>query len=289
MLKVGLIGSVGSMISCLQQLKNIKGIQVIGKSSVGMMEEPEGKFLSISEYNRKELVEAADILIVDKSQLLLPDLMKSAIRNGKHLYITDFPDITVESCAELLKLADEAKTVVHIKNHLRYETLTGWLAQNWQGPAYISLFESMPALPDKRTFLIKYLLYAYSLFNSFPQKIRVSCIHQSDPDFHFFNIRLDYPTYSTFNLELLIQPSSNRNMRVAMPGKFLEGDFTSNKAVLNQHEFPVHPLQKNIIPDFLLNYGKDDFYQTSNLDQFHSTLLILKDVLKKIELFTPWH
>jgi hypothetical protein len=289
MLRIGLVGNMGTMISHIQQLKNNKGVQIIGKSSVGMMEEPEARFLSIPEYSRKELVEAADILTVDKSQLLLPDLIRTAVKNNKHLFITDFPDISPENCMELLKLADEARTVVHIRNQLNSELLTLWLSQNWQEPACINLFESMPDLPDKRIFLTKNLLYAFSLFKSFPQKIRVSGIHHPDPDFYFINIRLDYPTFSTFTLELLIQPDGSRNLRAALPGKYLAGDFSSHKALLNQHEIWLQTPLQNDITGFLQNWDKENFYQSANLSLYCSTLYLLRDVWKKIELFTPWH
>jgi hypothetical protein len=289
MLKIGLIGSVGAMTSHIQQLKSNAGVQIIGKSSVGMMEGTEARFLSIPEYNRKELIEAADVLIIDKSQLLLPDLIKTAVKNNKHLFITDFPDISPENCSELLKLSDEARTVVYIRNQLNGESLTNWLSQNWQEPACISLFESMATLPDKRTFLTKNLLYAFSLFKSFPQKIRVSGINHPETDFYFINIRLDYPTFSTFNLELLIQPNGSRNLRAALPGKYLSGDFASHKAQLNQHEMVLHTPVQNEINNFLLNWGNDDFYMNSNLGLYCSMLFFLRDVLKKIELFTPWH
>ncbi len=289
MLKIGLIGNVGPMVSHIQQLKNIRDVQVIGKSSVGMMEEPESRFLSIPEFNRRELVEAADVLIVDKSQMLIPDLLIWAVKSSKHLYISDYPDIVTESCGELLKLAEEARTVIHIRNSLRTESLTGWLILNWQEPAYISIFESMTELPEKRTFLLKHLFFAYSLFNAYPQKIRVSGMHQSDTGFYFINIRLDYSTFSAYNLEMLIQPPGERNMKAVMPGKFLEGDLRSGKAFLNQREMVIHTPQSNSLADFLKDYGKEDFFLASNLDQYHAALDTLTDVLKKIELFTPWH
>jgi hypothetical protein len=288
MIKIGLIGNLGSIVTHIGQLKNIKDIQLIGKSSVGMMEEPQGKYLSIPECNRKELVETADFLIVENSNLLLPDLFKVALKNNKHLYITDFPEISPELCNEFLKLSDEAKTMVHICNYPGSEPFTNWLNENWKEPAYLSLFESLPALPAKLPYLTKYLLFAISLFKSQPQKIRVSGIHQPDSDYYFINVRLDFPSYSTFNLEMLIQPSGNRNIKIALPGKFLTCDFTSTKAFLNQKEFTLLPSRINPVVELLQKHGTDNFYEEANLNMYYLTLLTLKDVFRKIELFTPW-
>jgi hypothetical protein len=288
MLKIGLIGNLGSIVTHIGQLKNIKDIQLIGKSSVGMMEEPQGKYLSIPECNRKELVEKADFLIVENSNLLFPDLIKVAIKDNKHLYITDLPEISPEQCLELLKLAEEAKTMVHICNYPGSESFTNWLNENWKEPAYLSLFESLPALPDKLLYLTKYLLFALSLFKSAPQKIRVSGIHQPDSAFYFINVRLDFPSYSTFNLEMLVQSIGSRNIKIVLPGKFLTSDFTSTKAILNQKEITLPPSRFNPVVELLHKYGTHNFFAESNLNMYYSTLLTLRDVLRKIELFTPW-
>jgi hypothetical protein len=288
MIKIGLIGNLGSIVTHIGQLKNIKDIQLIGKSSVGMMEEPQGKYLSIPECNRQELVETADFLIVENSNLLLPDLLKVAIKKNKHLYITDFPEISPELCFELLKLADEARTMVHIYNYPGSESFTNWLNENWKEPAYLSLFESLPALPGKLPYLTKYLLFALSLFKSQPQKIRVSGIHQPDSDYYFINVRLDFPSYSTFNLEMLIQPNGSHNIKIALPGKFLTGDFTTSKATLNQKEIILPSSRYNPVVELLQKHGREDFLAASNLNMYYFTLLTLRDVIRKIELFTPW-
>jgi|WetSurMetagenome_2_1015567.scaffolds.fasta_scaffold54692_2 hypothetical protein len=289
MLKTGIIGNVNAMVPLVHLLKNIQGIQVIGKSSIGMMEQTEAKGLSIPECNRRELFETADILIIDNSRLLHFDLIKTAIKNNKHLYFCDFPDLSPESCMELLKLAGEAKTGIHIRNILMTEPLAYWVSRNFHEPVYLSFFEAFPELPDKRTFLIKYLLYAQMLFGNFPQKIRTSGIDYSGPEYCFINLRLDYSTYSTLNLEIVVQPKINRSLRAAMPGKFLEGNCISGKAWLNQSDFPTNfPVEDSIV-SFLKDTTSESLYARSNLNSYHSALLTFNDVLKKTELYTPWH
>ncbi len=277
------------MVPLVHLLKNIQGIQVIGKSSIGMMEQTEAKFLSIPECNRRELFETADILIIDNSQLLHFDLIKSAIKNNKHLYFCDFPDFSPESCLELLKLADEAKTGIYIRNILMIEPLTYWIARNFQEPVYLSFFEALPELPDKKTFLIRYLLYAQMLFGNFPQKIRASGIDHSGSDYCFINLRFDYSTYSALNLEIVVQPKISRYMKAAMPGKFLEGNCITGKAWLNQSDFPINfPIEDSII-SFLKDTGGESIYAKSNLNSYYSALLTLNDVQKKTGQYTPWH
>lgn len=277
------------MVPLVHLLKTIPEIQVIGKSSIGMMEQAEARFLSIPEYNRRELFETADILIIDNSHLLQFDLIKSAVKNNKHLYFCDYPDLSPDSCLELLKLADEAKTGIHIRNSLMIEPLTFWIARNFQEPVYISFFESLPELPEKRAFMIRFLHYIRMLFGNSPQKIRCSGIDHLGTGYSFINIRFDYSTYSTVNLEIAVQPKINRSLKIAMPGKFLEGNFISGKAWLNQSDFPTNfPVEDSII-SFLKNTDSEILFDKTNLNSYYSALLTLNDVVKKIELYTPWH
>jgi hypothetical protein len=288
MIKIGLIGNFGSIANHIDQMKSVREIQLIGKSSVGMMEEPVGKYLSIPEFNRKELIEAADFLIIDKSPLIVPDLIRQAVRNGKHLFFTDCPDISPEYCSELLKLAEEAKTMIHIGTLPGSDSFIHWLRTNWQEPAYISLFESLPELPDKIPYLNRQLLFALTFFRVPPQKIRASGIHQAYSGFYFINVRLDFPTYSTFNLELLIQPPVTRNIKVALPGKFLTGDYTSGRMSVDHKETALPHPPMNVLVKMLNEFNSADFFLHSNLELYYSTLLTLREVLRKVDLFTPW-
>lgn len=289
MLNVGLIGSMASIVSYARNLKNYKGVRIIGKSSVGAIEGSEAKSLVIPEFNRRELVETADLLIVERSSLLFPDLLRLAIRRNKHLYFSDFPDITLEECTDLLKLADEAETLVKIRNPLLGDPLTHWIAANWQEPACITLYETLPAIPDKKQLLIRYLYYAFTLFNAQPQKIRVSGVPQEGDGHYFMNFRLDYPTWSTFSIDLRFAAPAAQMVRAALPGKFLEGNALSGKALLNQHEITLPPPAVKEEETFAALFEENGWYRHSDLPAYCSTLSMLNELLRKLELYTPWN
>jgi hypothetical protein len=178
--------------------------------------------------------------------------------------------------------------MVFISDQVLSDSYHSWLKDNWKEPAYINIFESLPELPEKRTYLIRYLFFAISLFKAPPQKIRVSSVHQPGSGFHFINIRLDFPSFSTFNLEMLIQPSGGQNIRMILPGRFLTGDFHTHKAVLDQKETNLPSPRQQAIAELLTRFASEDFYASSNLSIYHATLLTLRETERKIELFTPW-
>jgi hypothetical protein len=188
----------------------------------------------------------------------------------------------------LIKLVEEAKAMIHIGTLPGSESFIHWLSTNWQEPAYISMFESLPQLPEKIPYLCSHLLFALTFYKVTPQKIRVSGIHQADSGFYFINVRLDFPTYSIYNLELLIQPPVTRNIKVALPGKFLTGDYTSGRMSVDHKEITLPHPPVNMLVKMLNDYNSADFYMNSNLELYYSTLLTLREVLRKVDQFTPW-
>jgi hypothetical protein len=288
MLKIGIVGNINAMVHLLQLLKNIRGIQVIGKSSVGMMDQADGKSVSIPEYNRHELFDIADILFIDNSQILQFEILKTAVKNNKHLYFNDLPDLSPDSCQELLKLSEEARTAVYIRNTLMSEPLPYWISKNFQEPACLGFFESIPTLADRKNFLLKYLLYAQMLFGNAPQKTRASGIHHSGTEFTYINLRFDYSSSSSLTLEFLLHSRVTRSLKIAMPGRFLEGNCLTGKASLNLSDFQTGIPAEDSIALFLKGAGTGDFFPESNLGSYYSALHTFGEVDKKMELYTPW-
>ena len=169
------------------------------------------------------------------------------------------------------------------------EPFTEWLFKNRREPSYISFFDAEVDFPEKKSFLLKYLFYAASLFDTQPQKIRVCGIHLPASPYNFINVRLDYSSNSTFNLEVLIQPHVERTFKAAIPGKFLTGDFITGNAMLNNRNLPLGKNTKNSLVDFLNAYGSDNFYHLTNLNAYISTLQTLHNLLGKIKLYTSWN
>lgn len=288
MLKAGIIGNIHNMATLMHVLKGVQGVQVVGKSSMGIPGQTEAKIISIPEYNRHDLFDVADILIIDDSQLIHFDLFKSAVKNNKHLYFSNYPDLSAESSLELMKLADEAKTGIYVRNSLMSEPLTSWIMKNLHEPVYLGFFESIPALPDKKSLLMRYLLYAQLLFKESPQKIRAGGIGYPVQDFCFINFRFEYATSSAMNLEVLVQPKAVRTLKAAMPGIFLEGNCITGKAMMNMTDFPAGTPVEDSIVTFLKDPEKGNFYSRSNINAYYTALLTYNEVVKKTVLYTPW-
>ena len=65
MLNVGLIGNTEILEPFVKRLRENKNINIIGKASVGTSSQLNSFHFSIPEFNKVELIERADVIIMD--------------------------------------------------------------------------------------------------------------------------------------------------------------------------------------------------------------------------------
>lgn len=288
MVRIGLIGNVTSLQKYAGLLKKETGFEVIGKSSVGLMDNPGVSLMSVPEYARNALLEVSDALIVEKSAMVSFDMLKEAVRKYRHVYITDVPELIPSQCLELQKLVNEAGTIVQIRNPLMDTPFAGWVRANLQEPLYISHIESYRELPEKRRLFLRLLMFSYALFQTAPQKVRVTGVHQNESGFVFVNVRLDYASNSAVNFEILSPAGDESKTRIILPGKLLEvnpaGQITVNGALLHQDGS-----SKSELSHFLGNLTAGALEQGSGLSVLYPALITYDEIGRKLSQYIPWY
>jgi hypothetical protein len=288
MLKVGIIGNVSSMQPFVQHLKKEPGFEIIGKSSIGMIDQPADSLLSVPEYVKTALLVASDILIIDKWSMVTFDYLKDAVRKFKHLFFSDIPELTPSQCLDLQKLASESGNIVQVRNPLMEEPVAFWIARNWQEPAYVNYFEGNTKIIGNRKILVKLLLYAHRLFKDSPQKIRVSGINNQGKNSSFLNIRLDYSTFSAINFEILQQPENEIKIRAALPGKFIESA-SRNQFLINHEKVTTDIQHISEFSVFIENLKSGNLNSGTGLHTLNHVLDTYEELVKKLSLYAPWY
>jgi hypothetical protein len=275
------------MLQYVQALRKESGFEVIGKSSVGLIDQPAGSLLSVPEYTKSGLFEVSDALIIDRSSMVSFEALKDSIKNCKHLYLADFPDISAPQCQELNKLVQEAGNIVQIRNPLMEDPAARWVAVNWHEPAYLNYSEGYSNAEDKRNILIKILLYAHTLFTDSPQKIRVSGVTSQDGTGSFLNIRLDYATFSAINFEILQQPGNEIRIKAALPGQFIETT-GSQQVMVNHRKTIAEPVAETSFAQFIHNIKIMQHKSGTGLQTLSHVLSTYSELLRKITLYSSW-
>ena len=118
MLNIGIIGNTEVLEPHVKRIQKNKNVNVIGKASVGTSAQLNGFHFSIPEFNRIELIERADILLVDSSSLLPFDMLCDIVKKSKHILAVEYLKLSVDECNKLEKLASESGSVFQIINPL---------------------------------------------------------------------------------------------------------------------------------------------------------------------------
>lgn len=199
MLNIGLIGDIKNLETQAKKIHDHSDIHISGKSSVGTNTNTGSFRYSIPEFNRVELIERSDALVINRFSLLPFQLLCDVVKKSKHIFATEYPAIGIEECRELAKLANEAQTVFQINNPYYFSPAIQWLNQNLKKPTYIDISyfktdfeETEPLLP--LLFMLK------DITGTDPRKINAISFTQTYSEYRFNNVRLEFGDASTVNI-----------------------------------------------------------------------------------------
>ena len=169
MLNIGLIGDIKLLETFTKKAQEIPEINITGKSSVGTQPLPGNLKLQAPEFNRIELIERSDALIINRFSLLPFALLCDMVKQSKHFFAASYPNLTQNEINQLAKLAQEAKTVIQIANPLYYMPAMQWLAKNLKKPAYVDVTYFNQDAAEKNTLLLL-LLMLKDITGTIPKK-----------------------------------------------------------------------------------------------------------------------
>src|SRR5690606_17569178 len=141
MLNVGLIGNTENLEPFVKSFRENKNINVIGKASIGSNAKINSFHFSIPEFNRVELIERAEVIIMDNSSLLPFNILTEIVKKSKHIFLTDYVNLTIDECSQIVKLANESGSVVQISNPFFFTPAIQWLNNNISLPVFIDILD----------------------------------------------------------------------------------------------------------------------------------------------------
>ena len=199
MLNLGLIGDIKLLEPYAKKIQGHQNIHITGKSSVGTTTNPASFRFTIPEFNKIELIERSDALLINHFSLLPFQLLCDIVRKSKHIFATEYPDISIQECRDLTKLANEAQTVFQVINPFYYLPALQWLNKNLKKPAYldISFFKGKP---EQTEWLTPLLLMLKEITGTIPKKISAMAFQINEPQSEFNNLRLEFGNASSVNL-----------------------------------------------------------------------------------------
>jgi hypothetical protein len=283
MLNLGLIGDIQLLEPFIQKAHERQEIHITGKSSVGT--QPGNFRLSAPEFNRIELTERSDALLINRFSLLPFQLLCDMVKKSKHFFATSYPRLTVEECNHLSKLAAEAKTVVQIANPFYYSPAVQWLNANIKQPALIeiSFFKDDPPTTDT---LVQLLLMLKTAAGLSPRKAGAVAFHSTPADSAIHNIQLEFGngTLVTLNYGKMSRHTGFK-IKTYAGDQFTSFDLIRNHYTCNNSPLELSALKKlNETDDFLQSVLQNQ-QSTTGIDDYSSVIQTIQKISSKFNPF----
>lgn len=285
MLNIGIIGNTEVLEPHVKRIQKNKNVNVIGKASVGTSAQLNGFHFSIPEFNRIELIERADILLVDSSSLLPFDMLCDIVKKSKHIFATEYLKLKVDECDQLERLASESGSVVQVINPYLYTPAVQWLNKKFSAPLYFDVSKFAEELSLKEIMYPLFLMLS-EITGLNPKKIGVSAFKNSKDETNFTNIRLEFMDASVVNLNFGNSTLQNGfQIKGFCRDQFVLLDVENETCNLNgencnfDEEIEVNEL--DIFVEAIVNKGR----RTSNLEDYRDAVELGEIIEKKIIQF----
>jgi len=284
MLNIGLIGNTEVLEPHVKRIKKNRKVNIIGKTSVGTSNKLNSFHFSIPEFNRIELIERAEIILIDNSALLPFSLLCDIVKKSKHIFITEYLDLTIEECEKLMKLSNESGSVVQVTNPYLFHPAVHWLNRNIIKPAFIDITNFTTEWANNNLHYM--LLMLQDLTGTSPKKVGVVSFHSKQKESKFINVRLEFSDASVVNLNLSnLELLNEFKMKIYSLEQFVTLNFSKKSYVFNNQ--PIS-LPKNTEKEFdaFIHSVETNKKAKSDIEHYLIVLHLIKKINKKIELFS---
>lgn len=284
MLNIGLIGNTENLEPHVKRIQKNRKINVIGKTSVGTSNKLNSFHFSIPEFNRIELIERSDIVFIDNSALLPFKLLCDIIKKSKHIFMTEYLDLTIDECDKLVKLSNESGSVIQVTNPYFFHPAIQWLNQNIVKPAFIDITNFTTEW--KNTNLYYMLLMLQETTGTSPKKVGVVSFHSKHNESKFINVRLEFSDASVVNLNISNLETLNEfKMKIYSLEQFITLNFSKKSYFCNNQNINLSTITEKEFDSFIHSIETNKKAK-SNIEQYLIVLYLIKKINKKIELFS---
>lgn len=286
MLNLGLIGDIQLLEPYIISAQGIPEIHITGKSSVGTHSKPDNFRLSAPEFNRIELIERSDALLINRFSLLPFQLLCNMVKKSKHFFATSYPELDIAECNQLAMLAAEAQAVIQVANPFYYLPAVQWLNKNIVHPAIIEINHFQPEFQDT-DILLKLLLMLKDVTGTNPKKAGAVSYHSTPAESGFNNIQLEFAngTRSTVNYGRM-----NKHKEFSIKS-YANNQFTEMDLILDQYKCNNSPIDLSAFKDedetaaFIYSILHQKHNRTQ-IEDYSSVIQTIQKISSKLDRFT---
>lgn len=284
-MNVGLIGKTAVLEPHALEIRKNTSVNIIGKSSVGSSSQLNSFHYSIPEFNRVELVERADIILMDNSTPMPFKLMSDIVKKSKHIFCVEHPALTIEECTELVKLSNESGSIVQVTNPYFFKPAIQWMNSNIQIPAFIE-YSNFEAKGGASESLYTMLLMMLGITGISPKKIGALTF----PGYNnskFSNVRLEFSDSSVISLSFgKLESLKDFKIRIYSDNRFVTFNFTQDTYLCDNKPIELEAYShENEFNRFIDTIGKKT-KKSSCIEDYLIAMHVVQKVNRKLQQFS---
>ncbi len=285
MLNLGFIGDIKLLEPYIKRIqKNLK-IHIAGKSSIGLKSDDDFRF-SVPEFNRIELIERSDILVITHFSLLPFDLICKAVKRGKHIFAADYPGYNIPEFEELDKLAKEANIVFQFSNPLLNHPAVYWMKNNIKPPAYWEITCFKKENDKKENLQVSLLMMLQGMINISPKKISAMAFKAPSILSEFINLRIDFGNAAVVNLNYGTQPSDEFTIRAFAPDMVASLNFITKNFIFNKSKIDQGRIKFADEFDLFIENTQAKRFRVTEIDDYMKVLQNMSLINSKLSQFS---
>ncbi|MGE0019704.1 MAG: hypothetical protein AB7S72_08575 [Draconibacterium sp.] len=284
MLNVGIIGNTEVLEPFVKRLRENKNINVIGKSSVGTNAHLDSFHFSIPEYNKVELIERADVLLIDNASLMPFKLLSDIVRKSKHVFTAGYLNLTIDECSQIVKLANESGSVIQVSNPYFFTPAMQWLSNNISSPVFLDITDFTES--NQENLLYPIILMLLDITGISPKKVGAVTFNSSPNKSDFTNVRLEYGDASVVNISYgSLESLEEFKVRIYSKNNFISLNFTRSNFVCNNQPIDLSVYENINETDYFVETIMNKARRKSTLEDYLIAMYLSQKINKKIAQF----
>ena len=285
MLNVGLIGNTEKLEPFVKKLRENKNANVIGKASVGTSSQLNSFHFSIPEFNKVELIERADLVIIDDSSLMPFKIISEVIKKSKHVFMAGYVNLTIDECAQIVKLANESGSLVQVSNPLFFSPAMQWINNNISSPVYLDILD-FTNINNHDNLLYPIILMLIELTGISPKKVGAVTFSSNPNKSDFTNIRLEFGDASVVNISYgSLESLEEFKLRMYSRNQFINMNFTRGTFICNNKPIDLSAYENVSEIDYFIDSIQNKTKKKSCIEDYLIAMYLVQKINKKITQF----
>jgi hypothetical protein len=286
MLNFGIIGDVRSLEKYIGFIRQNRDTQIVGKSSIGVPAQDDKLKFTIPEFNRVELIDRADALIINNFSLFPFSFLCDMVKKSKHIFATEYPELTQEECSHLVKLTQEANTVFQIINPLNYSPPIDWVKNAIRFPALLKISYSKEKL-DVKTDLIWLLLTLNGIVSDKPKKLFITAFNNEITNTNFKNLHLLFGDATRIDINFGEDTTKNEfTLELYCDNQFIKFNLTEKQYAVNNQKIKFKSVADDNELSIFIDSVTGKTEKKTQIEDYYSVLSTIEKINKKLEQFS---